>query len=110
MSKVIAWLKDNVWAVVVALVAALGAGIFWAYHRGKIRSLEAQRAIEKAHREVARIDGQITELEVRKEENRVHIEELQAARKEVQRRTVELEEDVKGMSDEEVERAFQNLY
>ena len=108
--KALIWLKDNVTSIIVAFIAALGAGVFWSYHRGKIRSLESQKAIERAHREVAHIDGQIAELESRKEENRSRIESLQESRYLLQRQTLELETDVRKMSDEQIERAFRDLY
>lgn len=108
--KFLGWLKRNVWAVVVALIAALGAGIFWAYHRGKVRSLEVQAAVEKAHARVAALDAEREALEERREENAARIEALEEEKRTIRAEAVALEEEVKGKTDEEIERAFRDLY
>lgn len=108
--KFLAWLKRNVWAVVVALVAALGAGIFCAYHRGKVRSLETQAAVERAHRRVAALNAEREALEERRTVNAERIERLEEEKKTIQAEAVALEEDVKGKTDEEIARAFRDLY
>lgn len=108
--KILIWLKENVGSVIVAFIAALGAGIFWSYHKGRIRSFESQKAIERAHKEVAHIDGQIAELETRKEENRSQINRLQESRHLLQRQTLKIEQDVRKMTDEQIEQAFKDLY
>lgn len=104
------WLKANVWALVTALVAMLGAGIFWQYHRGRIRSLEDQRVMDKARGEVAALDARRKVLAEQAVENAAAIAEIQETRVELQRQTVAIEQEVSGMSDSEVEAAFRDLY
>lgn len=110
LRKVWAWLKANVAAVVIALAAALGAGIFWAYHRGKVRSLKDQKAIEEAHRKVAALDAERIALEERREENAERIAALREERRAVQEELVGIENEVRDMDDDELERAFRDLY
>lgn len=110
IKKVLIWLRDHIWTVVVASVALLGAGIFWSYYRGQIRSLQTQQLIDKAHGEVARIDKDIAGIEERKVINASIIQQLEEEKNEIKKRTLSLERDISEMSNEEVERAFQNLY
>lgn len=104
------WLASNVWVVVVALVAMLGAGIFWGYHRGKIRSLEDEKAIAEAHAKVSALDAEREALEERRKENAERIVELRKERRMVQAELVAIEDDVAAMDDDELERAFRDLY
>lgn len=104
------WLAANVWVVVVALVAALGAGIFWGYHRGEVRKLEDEKAIEAARVKVAALDAERLALEERREENAERIAEIQEERRGVQAEIVGVEDEVEGMTDEDLEGAFRELY
>lgn len=104
------WFKKYVKPLAVALVAMLGAGIFWKYHRGKIRSLEDQAAIEKAHRKVAALDARREALAERAAENAEAITAIQSEREAVQREAVALESEVADMSPDELENAFRELY
>jgi hypothetical protein len=108
--KFFRWLKRNAWAVAVAFVTALGAGIFWAYHRGRVRSLEVQVAVEKAHARVAALDAERSSLEERREANAARIEALEEEKRAIRAEAVALEEDVEGKTDDEIERAFGALY
>ncbi len=108
--KAFAWIGRNVWALVVALVAILGAGIAWEYHKGKIRSLEDAKAIEEARAAVAALDAERIALAERKVENKKRIYELRVERREIQAELVGLDQDVAAMSDAEVEAAFRELY
>lgn len=105
-----AWLCRNVWAVVVALVAMLGAGIFWQYRKGKILKLEDQVALEKARRQLAALDARRKELEKQSNGKAVEIEALRVQRMNVKREVVQTVEKVGAMTDAEVESAFQDLY
>lgn len=108
--KAFAWIKRNIWTLVVSLVAALGAGIFWAYHRGTVRSLEVQAAVEKAYTRVAALDAEKDLLEERREENILRIESIEEEKRAIRMEAVALEEEVKGKTDEEIESAFRALY
>lgn len=105
-----AWLKSNAVALLVGLVAILGAGWLWGLHRGRVRRLQDEVAIEKAHRRVAALDARREALREQGEAAAAEIAKLEAERVEVQRQTVALSEEVSEMSDEEVERAFRDLY
>lgn len=108
--KVLIWIKENVYSLIIAIVGMLGAGIFWSYHRGRIRSLESERFVERAHREVALIEGQINVLERRRDENKHVIEALRKVREEKQARTLSELRNIKGMTNEEIETAFKELF
>ncbi len=108
--KFLNWLKRNVWAVVVGLVAALGAGLFWAYHNGKVRSLEVQGAVEKAHARVAALDAEREALEEAKDENRERIEAIRVESQAIKIEMVANAGAVGKMSNAEIEQAFQDLY
>ncbi len=104
------WLASNVWVVVVALVAMLGAGVFWGYHRGKIRKLEDEKAIAEAHAKVAALDAEREALEERREENADRIAELRKERRILQEDIVSIQGDVAVMDDDELEAAFRDLF
>ena len=108
--KALEWIKRNVWAVVVALVAALGTGIFWAYHNGKVRSLQVQKAVEKAHSKVAALDAERLALDERKEENLERIKAIEHEKNSIKVELVSLDRDIGEMSDEDIEKAFRDLY
>ncbi len=104
------WLGANLWAVIVALVAILGAGIFWGYHRGKVRSLEDEKAIAHARERVAALDAEREVLEESREENADRINDIQEERRTVQEELLTVEHDVVNMDDDELEAAFDELY
>ena len=110
LKKVWAWVKANVVGLLVGLVAVLGAGWLWGYHRRRVRSLEDELAVERAQRRVAALDARRKALEERGAEAAAELAALESERREVQRQTVALAGDVAALSDEEVERAFRDLY
>ena len=105
-----AWIRKNAAALIVALVAAVGAGIFWSYHRGKVRSLKTQVAVEEAHKKVAALDARREVLAEHAAANQEAIQAVQKERREIQREAVALEIEVAGMADLEVLAAFRDLY
>ncbi len=105
-----AWIRSNAVAILVAIVAVLGAGIFWGYHNRKIRSLETEVAIKEAHRQVAALDERRHNLAERAKDNAEVIASVQTERYEIQRRVVALDQEVAGMSDAAVEEAFRAMY
>jgi uncharacterized protein HemX len=110
LKRAFGWLGRNLWAVGAALVAALGAGLVWHYHRGKIRSLEDQAAVEKAHRQVAALDARRQALAERTDQHADEIAAIREERVEVQRAIVKLDHDVTAMTDEQVEAEFRRLF
>ncbi len=104
------WLASNLWFVVTALVAMLGAGIFWGYHRGKIRKLEDEKAIAEARTKVAALDAEREAIGERREENAERIAEIHEERRLVQEELVSIEGDVAAMDEDELEAAFRDLY
>jgi hypothetical protein len=108
--KVIIWIKENIYSLIIALVGMLGAGFFWSYHRGRIRSLESEKFVERAHREVALIEEQINILEQRSDDNNHVIKALRQVREEKQAQTLSELQDIKGMTNEEIEQAFRALF
>jgi len=110
LKKAWAWIRANVAAIVVGVVAVLGAGVFWGYHQRKIRSLEAEVAIKEAHRRMAALDARRKALAEQAEANAEEIAEVQKERLEIQREAVALDTEVAGMSDADVEAAFRDLY
>jgi hypothetical protein len=103
-------LKDNIWTVIVGIVGILGAGIFWSYHRGKIRSLKIQDEIEEAHKKVAVFDFERKLLDERKEENKKMIEIVEEKKKKIITNIVRIENDIGSMSDEEIEQSFRDMF
>ena len=110
LKKAWAWIRKNVVGLLVGTIAILGAGIFWGYHKRKIRNLEDHVAIKEAHRKVAGLDARREVLAEQAEENREAIAEIQEERVELQRQAVAIDQEVAEMSDEEVEAAFRALY
>jgi hypothetical protein len=108
--KYIIWIKDNILAVLIAVIAMMGAGIFWSYHRGKIRSFEYGIEVQKAFGKIEKINVEIERLEVEKDTNSEMIDELRKRRIEIQREMVSIEQDIIDMSNEEIESAFRRLY
>jgi len=104
------WIQEHVVGLVAAVVAVLGAGWAWGYHRRKVRSLKDQIAIKEAHRRVAALDAERVALAERADENRERIAAIESERKAIRDRTAALEHDVETMSDDEVERAFRAMY
>jgi len=108
--QIITCIKKHLYTIITAFIAAVGAGIFWSYHKGKIRSLESEKFIERAHREVAKIEEQIVSLEEEKQDNKRVIEALHELRRERQAETLNKLQDIHDMKDEEIERAFRDLF
>lgn len=108
--QIIIWLKENIWPIVIAIVAILGSGIFWSYHRGKIRSIEVQRTLDVAHSRVSALDAMQLELKKKWIENQREIDDLESKKKKIMESAVAIENDVKKMDEIEIERAFRELY
>lgn len=108
--KLYQWIKANILFIVTAFIAALGSGIFWAYHNGKIRSLKTQNKIDKAYIEVAKLDTEIKILEEMKDENKKEIDELKDRRVEVIENIVSTSTEIGSMNDKEIESSFRDLY
>lgn len=104
------WLGQNLWVVITALVAMLGAGIFWSYHRGKVGRLEDEKAIAEAKSRVAAFDAERDALEERREENAGRIAAIREERRSIQAELVGIETEVADMDDDELEAAFRDLY
>jgi hypothetical protein len=43
------WIKDNLTAVLISVVAILGAGIFWRYHKRRVEDLKDNLIVQVAH-------------------------------------------------------------
>lgn len=104
------WLKSNIVTVLGAVIAVLGAGVFWGYHNRKTRDLSTQIAIKDAHRKVAGFDALRAKLEGESRSNVGAIQGVERARKRVQRQALELEQEIGEMDDDEIEAGFRELY
>lgn len=105
-----AWFKEWAWAISLGLVAILGAGIVWDSSRRRTAKIADELAVERAKNKVAALDAR---REALNEADAAHVEEITAIQTEraaVAREIVALDNDVSAMSDEEVERAFRDLY
>lgn len=110
LKRAASWLGQNLWALAGFVIAALGAGVLWNLHRGRVRRLEDEVAIKDAVRKVTALDSRRQALAERADENRVEIEAVQAERVEIVRSAVAVERRVEGMSDDDLEAEFRRLY
>lgn len=105
-----AWFKKWAWAFALGLTAILGAGIAWDASRRRTARLADELAVEKARRKVAALDARRAALDEADEGAKAEIATIREERAAIAREIVALDNDVAAMSDEEVERAFRDLY
>lgn len=110
LAEVWAWLKKWGLAIAGVLAAILGAGIVWDASKRRTARLADELAVEKARRKVAALDAQRAALDARDEAHVEEIKRIETERQVIARETVALDRDVAAMSDEEVERAFRDLF
>jgi hypothetical protein len=108
--KFLIWFKNNIWSLVVGLIAVLGAGIFWRYHRGQIQDIRLRGILGAAKAKVELLDSGIKDLKVDFDRNRSEIKVIETKRKKLLRDIVRIQHNVEIMSDEEIERSFQDLF
>ena len=104
------WTKRNAVALLSAIAVVLAGVLAWTTHRRRVGSLRDEIAVEKAGKLVAALDARREALAERDDDVAEEIAEVQRERTRVMREAVAIVDDVERMSDEQVVRAWQEIY
>jgi hypothetical protein len=110
ISKVWKWLKDNVVAVLLTIVAIMGAGWLWKISKDKEGSLRDQLKVERTKVKIAELAGRRAVREERELGYAAQDEKLDQQIAEAQRDLVAARESVEGRSLDEIAARFNELY
>jgi len=108
MQKIWKWIKENPWALIVAIVSTLGALFLWKASSNNIESLDDAIQVKAALREISRKEGK---AEVLEEWGNLKKKELNLVKHDItlsKKRVIEIHnaENLDGLSDIEIANVF----
>jgi hypothetical protein len=98
LGKAWRWLKDNAVAVLLTIIAVLGAGWLWKVEHDKQQSLRSQMKVERTRTKIAKLAGQRAVLEEKEEGYAEQAAELDQQIVEAKSEAVSARESVDGRS------------
>jgi len=102
------WLKENPWAIIVALAGVFSAYLVYKRKDNKISSLEDAVAVQSTKRKIAAVEAKAEVLKQQADAKAPEVAELDRKIADSKRRVVEIHEGqrLEGMDDDEVARMF----
>lgn len=108
--KALRWIKDHALAILGGIGAILAAVLTVVWHRQRVSDLKDAAAVAEAQTKVAALDARREVLAEREGEFAEELAEIDKTRATIKREIVEVEKEVEGLSDEEVEAEFAKLF
>jgi len=109
MKKYWEWLKNNITTVLFGIIAILGAGIFWRYHKKRIGELEDNVVVKEAKIKIAKLEGAREKLSKNAVKHEKDIAGVDKQLLKNKREIVEAHEYTETLTDEQVLSAFREL-
>jgi predicted negative regulator of RcsB-dependent stress response len=102
MIKIWKWVKENVTSILISIIAILGAGIFWKYHKKKVAEVRDSSIVKNAQIEIASLEERRKELVQHKNLHQYDIINLDEKLLANKRKIVEAHDYIETLSDEDI--------